>query len=62
VEETSVPGENHQPVASHWPTLSHNIVSSTPRNEFLKHQKSMTSTDENLGFDFGLVQKCDGVE
>jgi hypothetical protein len=29
---------------------------------FLKHQKSMTSTDENLGFGFGLVQKCDGVE
>jgi hypothetical protein len=30
VEETGVPGENHQPVASHWQTLSHNIVSSTP--------------------------------
>jgi hypothetical protein len=24
VEETGVPGENHQPVASHWQTLSHN--------------------------------------
>jgi hypothetical protein len=22
VEETGVPGENHQPVASHWQTLS----------------------------------------
>ena len=31
VEETRVPGENHQPVASHWQTLSHNVVSSTPR-------------------------------
>jgi hypothetical protein len=30
VEETGVPGENHQPVASHWQTLSHNVVSSTP--------------------------------
>jgi hypothetical protein len=30
VEETGVPGENHQPVASHRQTLSHNIVSSTP--------------------------------
>jgi len=30
VEETGVPGEN-RPVASHWQTLSHNIVSSTPR-------------------------------
>ena len=25
-----VPGENHRPVASHWQTLSHNVVSSTP--------------------------------
>ena len=31
VEETGVPGENHQTVESHWQTLSHNIVSSTPR-------------------------------
>ena len=31
VEETEVPGENHQPVASHWQTISHNVVSSTPR-------------------------------
>jgi hypothetical protein len=31
VEETRVPGENHQPVASHWQTLSHNVISSTPR-------------------------------
>jgi hypothetical protein len=26
-----VPGENHRPVASHWHTLSHKVVSSTPR-------------------------------
>jgi hypothetical protein len=31
VEETGVPGENHGPVASHCQTLSHNVVSSTPR-------------------------------
>ena len=31
VEETGVPGENHPPAASHWQTLSHNVVSSTPR-------------------------------
>jgi hypothetical protein len=31
VEETGVPEENHQPVASHGQTLSHNVVSSTPR-------------------------------
>jgi hypothetical protein len=30
VEET---GENHQPDASHWRTLSHNIVLSTPCHE-----------------------------
>ena len=30
VEETGVPGENHRPAVSHWQTLSHNVVSSTP--------------------------------
>jgi hypothetical protein len=34
MEETGVPGENHRPVASHWQTLSHNVVSSTPRHEW----------------------------
>jgi hypothetical protein len=33
VEETGVPGENHQPVTSHWQTLSHNVVSSTLHHE-----------------------------
>ena len=31
VEETVVSGENHRSVASHWQTLAHNVVSSTPR-------------------------------
>ena len=31
VVETGVPGENHQPTGSHRKTLSHNVVSSTPR-------------------------------
>ena len=31
VEETGVPGKNHRSAASHWQTLSHNVVSSTPR-------------------------------
>jgi len=26
VEETEGSGENHQPVSSHWQTLSHNVV------------------------------------
>jgi hypothetical protein len=34
VEETRVPvpGENHWSAASHWQTLPHNVVSSTPRH------------------------------
>jgi hypothetical protein len=28
-----VPGEDHRPVASHWQTSSHNVVSSTPHYE-----------------------------
>jgi hypothetical protein len=30
MEEARVPGENHHPTTSHWQTLSHNVVSSTP--------------------------------
>jgi len=30
LEETGVPGENHRPAVSHWQTLSHNVVSTTP--------------------------------
>ena len=30
VEETGVPEEYHWPATSHWQTLSHNVVSSTP--------------------------------
>jgi hypothetical protein len=33
VEKTVVPGENHRPAANHCQTLSHNVVSSTPRHE-----------------------------
>ena len=31
VEETGVSIENHRPTASHSQSLSHNVVSSTPR-------------------------------
>jgi len=34
LEEIGVPGENHWPVASHWLSLSHDVVSSTPRHEW----------------------------
>jgi len=33
LEETTVHGQNYQHVASHWQTLSHNVVSSTPFHE-----------------------------
>jgi len=33
VEETGLSGENHRPATSHWQTLSHNVVSSTPCHE-----------------------------
>jgi hypothetical protein len=33
VDETGVPGEHHRLVASHLQTISHNVVSSTSRNE-----------------------------
>jgi len=33
MKETGVPGENHRPVASHWQTLSHNVVWSATRHE-----------------------------
>jgi len=34
VEETQVCRENHRPVASHRQTLSHNVVSSTPKVKY----------------------------
>ena len=33
IEEIGVPGDNHQPAASHYQTLSHNVVSSTLRHD-----------------------------
>ena len=33
VTETGGHRENHRPGASHWQTLSHNVVSDTPRHE-----------------------------
>jgi hypothetical protein len=33
VEENGAPAENHRAVTSHWQTLSHNVVSRTPRHE-----------------------------
>ena len=33
LQETGGPGEDHRPVASHWQTLSHNALWSTPRHK-----------------------------
>jgi hypothetical protein len=43
VEET---GENHRIVASHWQTLSHNVVSSTPSHAYsCNYETNITVTD-----------------
>jgi hypothetical protein len=36
LKETGGPGENHRPVTSHWQTLLHNVVSSTPRLSWVR--------------------------
>jgi len=41
VEETGVAGENHQPAANHWQTVSHNNVSSTPCHDPFKLTSSV---------------------
>jgi hypothetical protein len=33
MEETGIPEEIHWPVASHWETLPHNVVSSTDKTD-----------------------------
>ena len=46
MEETGVPRKNHQPIESHWQTLSHNIVSSTLKTNiflFLHNKKNRTT-------------------
>ena len=42
VEETIVTGENQEPVASHCQTLSHNVVSRTPRHERDSNSKCLS--------------------
>ena len=32
--DSFIDGRNHRLVVSHWQTYSHNVVSSTPRNEW----------------------------
>jgi hypothetical protein len=54
VEETGVHGENHRPVANRWQSLSHNVVSSTPRlSGFRTHNVGGDSTLTN-----DLIKTC----
>ena len=46
VEKIGLPGKNRRPAASHWKTLSHNVVSSTPR-----HERDLNRTLEVIGID-----------
>ena len=54
VEETGVSGENRQPDAGHWQTLSHYVVSNTPLHE----QNSELTTLMVIGTDYIGSCKC----
>ena len=45
VAEIGVPREIHRPVASHWQTLSHNVLSSTPRHEWGSNSQVVICND-----------------
>ena len=36
LEEIGVPGEKQRPVASHWQTLSHHVVSTFPHMDLIQ--------------------------
>jgi hypothetical protein len=58
VEETGVPGENHRPAASHWQIVSHNVVSSTPKEEFCYRKCNFSRKiicENDLGIVVGLI-------
>jgi hypothetical protein len=42
-------GENHRPVASHWQTLSHNVLSSKPR-----HKQGLNSRPQRPPISIGI--------
>ena len=48
MEETGVPEENHRSAASHWQTLSHRVISSTPRHELNWVRTHNLSGERNL--------------
>ena len=40
-------GENHVPVARHWQTLPHNVVSSTPHHQWGSNSFLLVILDNN---------------
>jgi hypothetical protein len=48
MEESGVSGENHPPVVSHWQTLSHNVVSSTPCHTSLDYKVDYQGNNQRL--------------
>jgi len=61
VEETRVLGENHWPVASHWQTLSYNVVSSTPLHERFILQVWINSLNQREFFLYAEVFNLYGI-
>jgi hypothetical protein len=47
VKETRVHGKNHRPVASHWQTLSHNVVSERGSNSVVIYIECICSCKYN---------------
>ena len=62
VEETGVAEENHRPIASHWQTLSHSVVSSTPRhdlytNMWQTHLYNLWKLPSKIKYSANLIKK-----
>ena len=63
VEEIRVPGENDRSAASNWQTSSHNVISSTPRDEWdynlsgdrLSYDYNHNGPDWLIGLVYGVL-------
>jgi hypothetical protein len=49
-------GENHRSVTSHWQTLSHNVVSSTPHHKQDSNAQHLVVIDTDCLGKFGCVR------
>ena len=58
VEETGGPGENHRPAASHWQTLSHNVVSHMTLDNFRCIIRISTILEQYLVEDHRTIRRC----